>query len=63
MASERAVEPLFRMLWAPLVRYATRFLGDAALAEDCVQDAMTTLFGQLDRSTASATRWPGRSPT
>jgi RNA polymerase sigma-70 factor (ECF subfamily) len=31
------------------VRYATRFLGDEALAEDCVQDAMTTLFGQLDQ--------------
>ena len=30
-------------------RYATRFLGDRALAEDAAQDALVTLFGQLDR--------------
>jgi len=42
-----AIEPLFRMLWAPLVRYATKFLGDEALAEDVVQ--MTTLFGHIDQ--------------
>src|SRR5258705_7023174 len=44
-----AIEPLFHALWQPLVGYATRFVGDAALAEDCVQEALTRLFGQIDR--------------
>lgn len=44
-----AIEPLFRMLWPPLVRYATKLVRDEALAEDAVQDAMTTLFGQIDQ--------------
>jgi RNA polymerase sigma-70 factor (ECF subfamily) len=44
-----AVEPLFVALWPIAHRYATRFLGDAALAEDAAQEALVKLFGQLDR--------------
>lgn len=45
----RAIEPLFHAL-SPLVRaYAARFLGDPVLAEDCAQEALVKLFGQLDR--------------
>lgn len=44
-----AIEPLFQSLWPVLVAYATRFLGDRALAEDCAQDSSVKLFGQLDR--------------
>lgn len=44
-----AIDPLFHMLWPVTVAYATRFLGDPGLAEDCAQDALVTLFGQLDR--------------
>jgi RNA polymerase sigma-70 factor, ECF subfamily len=45
-----ALEPLFQALWSPVLGFATRFLGgDAALAEDCAQDALVQLFGQLDR--------------
>ncbi len=44
-----SVEPLFAALWPIVVGYAARFLGDAALAEDCAQDALVRLFGQLDR--------------
>jgi RNA polymerase sigma factor (sigma-70 family) len=46
------IDPLFQALWPLAVRYATRFLGDAALAgdcEDCAQEALVRLFGQLDR--------------
>jgi len=44
-----AIDPLFAALWPPLHAYAARFVGDAALAEDAVQDALVKLFGQLDR--------------
>ena len=44
-----AIDPLFHALWPIVVRYATRFLGDATLAEDAAQDALVKLFGQLDR--------------
>jgi RNA polymerase sigma factor (sigma-70 family) len=44
-----AVEPLFHALWPACVSYATRFVGDAALAEDCAQDGLVRLFGQIDR--------------
>lgn len=44
-----AITPLFHALWPVVVGYATRFLGDRALAEDCAQDALVRLFGQLER--------------
>ena len=47
---ERAsIEPLFHALWPIVLRYATRFVGDATLAEDCTQETLVRLFGQLDR--------------
>lgn len=55
-----AVEPLFQALWPLAVTYATRMLGgDGALAEDCAQDALVALFGQLDRfdRTRDALTW------
>lgn len=48
-----AIEPLFHALWPAVVGYADRMLGDRPLAEDCAQDALVQLFGQLadyDRS-------------
>lgn len=45
----QAVAPLFHALWPLVVGYATRFVGDRALAEDCAQDALVRLFGQLER--------------
>jgi RNA polymerase sigma-70 factor, ECF subfamily len=44
-----AIEPLFSALWPACLRYATRIVGDPAVAEDVVQDALVALFGQLAR--------------
>jgi RNA polymerase sigma-70 factor (ECF subfamily) len=44
-----AIEPLFQALWPVTLAYTTRFVRDAALAEDCAQEALVKLFGQLDR--------------
>jgi RNA polymerase sigma-70 factor, ECF subfamily len=44
-----AIAPLFHALWPVVVRYTARLVGDAGLAEDCAQDALVQLFGQLDR--------------
>jgi RNA polymerase sigma-70 factor, ECF subfamily len=54
-----AVDPLFAALWPLATRYAARFLGDAALGEDCAQDALVRLFGQIDRydRTRDALAW------
>jgi RNA polymerase sigma-70 factor (ECF subfamily) len=42
-----AIDPLFHALWPLAVKLATRFVGDLALAEDCAQEALVRLFGQL----------------
>ncbi len=44
-----AIDPLFQALWPVVTGYAARLLGDRALAEDCAQDALVRLFGQLER--------------
>jgi RNA polymerase sigma-70 factor (ECF subfamily) len=44
-----AIDPLFQALWPITVSYATRLLGNPALAEDCAQESLVKLFGQLDR--------------
>ncbi len=44
-----AIDPLFHALWPVLVAYSTRLVGDASLAEDCAQETVVRLFGQLDR--------------
>jgi len=44
-----ALDPLFHGLWPICVGYATRLVGDAALAEDVAQEALVRLFGQLAR--------------
>jgi DNA-directed RNA polymerase specialized sigma24 family protein len=50
-----AIEPLFATLWPIVAGYATRLLGDRAIGEDCAQDALVRLFGQLRRTIAPAT--------
>lgn len=44
-----ALAPLFQALWPVVAAYATRLVGDPALGEDCAQDALSQLFGQLER--------------
>jgi DNA-directed RNA polymerase specialized sigma24 family protein len=44
-----AIDPLFQALWPISAAYASRFLGDPVLAEDCAQEALVKLFGQLPR--------------
>lgn len=44
-----AIDPLFHALWPLVTRFATRFLGDTALAEDCAQESLVKLFGQIER--------------
>jgi RNA polymerase sigma-70 factor (ECF subfamily) len=44
-----AIDPLFHALWPIVAAYTARMLGDRALAEDCAQDALVRLFGQLER--------------
>lgn len=53
------IDPLFHALLPLVTGYAARLLGDAALAEDCAQDALIQLFGQIDRydRTRDALTW------
>jgi RNA polymerase sigma factor (sigma-70 family) len=44
-----AIDPLFAVLWPLAVRFATRFVGDEALAEDCAQEGLVRLFGQISQ--------------
>jgi RNA polymerase sigma-70 factor (ECF subfamily) len=44
-----AIAPLFHELWPIALGYATRFVSDRALAEDCAQDALVKMFGQIQR--------------
>ena len=44
-----AIDPLFQALWPIVLGYATRFLRDSTLAEDCTQESLVRLFGQLER--------------
>ena len=42
-----SIDPLFHALWPVVVEYAQRLVGPDA--EDCAQDALVTLFRQLER--------------
>lgn len=44
-----AIDPLFHALWPIVSGYAGRLLGNASLGEDCAQDALVRLFGQIER--------------
>jgi len=44
-----AIDPLFHALWPIVAGFTARMLGDRALGEDCAQDALVSLFGQLER--------------
>lgn len=54
-----ALAPLYAALWPAALAFATRFVGDRALAEDCAQDALVQMFGQLERfeRTRDALAW------
>ena len=43
-----SIDPLFHALWPIVAEYARKLVGEA-LAEDCAQDALVKLFGQLER--------------
>src|SRR5687768_9476414 len=43
-----SIDPLFNALWPIVIAYTRRLVG-AQLAEDCAQDALVQLFGQLAR--------------
>lgn len=56
---ESAFESVFRTWYAPLVRFATRLVGDSARAEEIVQDTMLALWRSRERLSAhtSAQAW------
>lgn len=41
-----SIDPLFHALWPLAVRFATRFVTDPVLAEDCAQEGLARMFGQ-----------------
>lgn len=58
-SADHAIERLYAVGWAPMVRLATLLLGDQSRAEDIVQDALIGLhrrWGDLDDS-AGATAY------
>jgi RNA polymerase sigma-70 factor, ECF subfamily len=56
---ERAFEAIFRVWYAPLVRFAHRIVADRSQAEEVVQDAMLAMWQKRERlhSHASAQAW------